>query len=113
MNSSIFMNLASNAVKFTNPGGKIIVSSVIENGKVNVSVEDNGIGITGELRRKLLDSDEHVSSIGTANEKGSGLGLLLCKDFLRKHDSTLSIESSPGKGSRFTFTLREMNVCLR
>ncbi|HEX2974581.1 MAG TPA: CHASE domain-containing protein, partial [Bacteroidales bacterium] len=109
----ILRNLASNAVKFTNPGGKIIVSSVIENGKVNVSVEDNGIGITGELRRKLLDSDEHVSSIGTANEKGSGLGLLLCKDFLRKHDSTLSIESSPGKGSRFTFTLREMNVCLR
>ncbi|MDD2305207.1 MAG: PAS domain-containing sensor histidine kinase [Prolixibacteraceae bacterium] len=105
MLSTILRNLISNGLKFTNPGGKIVISTEQKNNEVVVSVADNGIGIKKENINKLFLIEESCSTVGTRNEKGTGLGLMLCKEFIEKHTGRLWVESEEGKGSIFNFTI--------
>lgn len=105
MISTIIRNIISNAIKFTEEGGKIVVSTKLRRNKLYVSVEDTGIGIDEERLQKLFSIDENSSTLGTQNEKGTGLGLILCKEFVEKHGSSIEVESAPGKGSKFSFEL--------
>jgi signal transduction histidine kinase len=92
-------------MKYTHPDGQISVSSVQKNECVEITVADNGVGMSEDMLHKLFKVDKSVTTIGTANEKGSGLGLILCKDFVEKHHGSIWIDSEPGKGSAFTFSL--------
>jgi PAS domain S-box-containing protein len=108
MISSVLRNLIFNAIKFTNKGGKIVgTSREIEDGWVEVSVTDTGIGIYKNIMAKLFKLGEKVSTRGTENEPSTGLGLLMCKDFIEKHGGKIWAESEEGKGSTFRFTLRK------
>ena len=103
--STVFRNLISNAIKFTNQGGEIKISSVISNNKITVSVEDNGKGISEGNLEKLFRIDQGYSTKGTEDEAGTGLGLILCKDLISQSNGELFVESTLGKGSNFKFTL--------
>ena len=105
MISTVLRNLISNAIKFTHPGGTIVISAEQNPDKLLVTVSDNGIGIKKETIDKLFLIEESYSTAGTQNEKGSGLGLLLCKEFILKHKGKIWVESELGKGSKFRFTL--------
>ena len=100
----IFRNLLINAVKFTPMQGSIFFNSVIKDRFVFITVKDNGIGMTDEVIRKINEQG-YFTSKGTANEKGSGFGLMLVKDLVAKHNGELIIQSEPGKGSSFTIKL--------
>ncbi|MFO8236195.1 MAG: HAMP domain-containing sensor histidine kinase [Bacteroidales bacterium] len=110
MISTVLRNLISNAIKFTKPGGEIIVSVRKEKDESIVSVKDNGIGIPQNSIDKLFRIDENFSTHGTSNEAGTGLGLILCKEFIEKHNKEIWIESEEGSGSTFYFTLPYDNV---
>jgi PAS domain S-box-containing protein len=101
----ILRNLISNAIKFTKPKGNIQVSVRSKDNHVEISVLDNGIGINKETCKKLFGISSTLSSPGTANEKGSGFGLVLCKEFVDKLKGDIWVESEEGKGSAFKFTL--------
>ncbi len=104
----ILRNLISNAVKFTPEGGEInVVAEIFDEDKYKVSVEDSGVGMDEEAKSKLFRLDEKHSTLGTNNEQGSGLGLLLCKELVEKHGGKLSVESQVNKGTKFTFTLEK------
>jgi len=103
--STVLRNLISNAIKFTNKGGKISISAKQEDHKVRISVKDNGKGISSEDLEKLFRIDETYSTRGTENESGTGLGLILCKELINKSEGEINVESSLGKGSNFEFTL--------
>ena len=105
MINTVLRNLISNAIKFTKPDGVILVEVTEEKNKLTVAVKDNGIGISKERVEKLFHIEESVSTTGTANEKGTGLGLILCKEFMEKHDGELRVESEEGIGSTFYFTI--------
>ena len=110
MIGSVLRNLVSNAIKFTNRGGKIVISTEQHNKELVVSIADNGIGISEDLLPKLFRIEESMSAPGTNNEHGTGLGLILCKDFIEKHGGRIWVESksdgtSDEKGSTFKFTL--------
>ncbi len=105
MLSAILRNLISNAVKFTNKGGTIVISATQNKKEVIVAIRDTGIGITEDGIRKLFRIEESYSTTGTQNETGTGLGLLLCKEFVQKHGGKIWVESEPGKGSIFSFTI--------
>jgi len=105
MISTILRNLISNAIKFTNPEGAIIISAEQKQNELLISVTDNGVGIKKEVIEKLFRIEEGFSTIGTKNEKGTGLGLILCKEFIEKHGGKIWVESKAGKGSRFCFTI--------
>ncbi len=101
----IIRNLCSNAVKFTPEQGTIKVSAVASGKTTTVYVEDNGIGMNEVIIKKVLEDKSFYSTFGTANEKGSGLGLIITREFIEKQGGLLSVESTPGKGSRFSFSL--------
>jgi len=103
--SAILRNLVSNALKFTPAGGVVRLSAGEEGGGWRVSVSDNGIGMSHERLRQLFDPNRTVSSFGTENEKGLGLGLQICREFVGNHGGTLCAESAEGSGSTFYFTL--------
>ncbi len=103
--ATVFRNLISNAIKFTNPGGKIILDAKIKGNFVEICVSDNGIGIEASMKDKLFEISEKVSTAGTSEEPGTGLGLILCKEFIEKNNGKISVESEAGKGSKFYFTL--------
>ncbi len=105
MISSVIRNLLSNAIKFTNPGGKIVIKAELTGQELMVSVSDTGIGIDKFYLSKLFKVDENYSIPGTQNEKGTGLGLVLCKEFVEKHKGKIWAESEPGIGSQFIFTI--------
>ena len=105
MISATLRNLISNAIKFTNPGGRIVISAEQTPDHWMVTVSDNGIGIKAEALEKLFHIDQSYSTVGTKNEKGTGLGLILCKEFVEKHGGKIGVESEPGKGSKFCFTI--------
>lgn len=105
MISAAIRNIVSNAVKFTMPGGKIGVYTTISNHDVVISIEDNGVGMTREQVEKLFRLEENYSSKGTAGEKGTGLGLILAKEYVEMNGGTLEVTSDPGKGSRFVVKL--------
>jgi ligand-binding sensor domain-containing protein/signal transduction histidine kinase len=110
MVNTIFRNLISNAVKFTPDNGKIEISSSINDDKIVFSIKDNGIGMSEENLRNFLENKEMTTTYGTDNEKGSGLGLLLCRDFIAKNGGDFYVESQVGKGTTFFFTLKRFQV---
>lgn len=103
--STIIRNLLTNAIKFTCQGGQVIVSAISNNDFAEISIADTGIGITPEHLEAIFRIDSKISKIGTDKEKGSGLGLILCKDFVEKQGGKIWVTSQLGKGSRFTFTV--------
>lgn len=109
MISSVLRNLISNAVKFTRTGGKIIVQSEQSNDTIKISVTDNGVGIPENDVKKLFKIEEKVSSKGTEGELSTGLGLLLCKEFIEMHSGKIWVESKENIGSTFYFTLPNVN----
>ncbi len=105
MISTILRNLISNAIKYTHPGGKIVLSAEQKPDEWVFSVSDNGVGIKKEAIEKLFRIDENNSTPGTQNETGTGLGLILCKEFVKKHGGKIWVESEVGIGSAFYFTI--------
>ncbi len=105
MLSTVLRNLVSNAVKFSNPGDNITVSAIEEDNIIHVTVEDTGIGMTEEVTQKLFKLDVKHSTPGTKKESGTGLGLILCKELVEKQCGIITVESEPGKGTKFSFTL--------
>jgi len=101
----VVRNLISNAIKFTNPNGKIEVSAIQNKNNIKITVADNGVGMDEETQNKLFKIDTTVITAGTAAEKGSGLGLILCKEFIEKQSGEIWVDSKLGKGSNFNFTL--------
>lgn len=106
MLKTIFRNLISNALKFTPGKGKVEIKSTLMPGEIQIAVSDTGIGITKDDIKKLFRIESNVSKRGTQNEQGTGLGLLICKEFVEKHDGRIWIESEPRQGSNFMFTLK-------
>jgi signal transduction histidine kinase/ligand-binding sensor domain-containing protein len=105
MIKTIIRNLISNAIKFTHRNGKVEVMVRAENQYYNISVSDTGIGMTDDIIAKIFRIDSDLSTPGTDNERGTGLGLFLCKEFVEKHNGKIWVESISGKGSTFTFSL--------
>lgn len=110
MIKTVLRNLISNAIKFTFPGGKVNISLINEDNCVIVAVKDNGQGIKQDLQSKLLKDDEHITTYGTNNEKGSGLGLILCRDFIKLNKGKFWFESEEGKGTAFYFSLPKNQI---
>lgn len=105
MLDTILRNLVSNAIKFTNIGGEIHISAVKEQDFIKISVKDTGIGIAKQDVQKLLKIENKFKREGTEGEQGTGLGLLLCREFIEKNNGSISIESEIDQGTTFTFTL--------
>jgi PAS domain S-box-containing protein len=105
MFDTIIRNLISNAIKFTNIGGKVSVSAKCnDDNSVEVKINDSGIGMTPELKNTLFHINKKTSRQGTEGEPSTGLGLLLCKEFIEKHGGKIWVDSEVGKGSTFSFT---------
>ncbi len=104
MMNLVLLNLVSNAIKFTPQHGEVSVSASVTDETVEVHVQDTGKGISSDNLQKLF-SNNYFTTKGTANESGTGLGLMMCKEFLTKNGGEIFVQSEEGKGSRFTFTL--------
>ncbi len=105
----VLRNLIHNAIKFTEELGVITVKASRHDNKVTVEVIDTGCGISDEDKKKLFNLEYHFTSKGTSGEEGTGLGLIICKEFLAFHSAELTVESTSGKGSRFAFSLPVKN----
>jgi two-component system sensor histidine kinase/response regulator len=105
MIKTVVRNLLSNAIKFSRENSTITISAKQEGNMAIVSVKDTGCGIAEEDQSKLLHTDTHFSTFGTNNEEGSGLGLLLCQDFVEKNNGKLWFTSKKGEGSTFSFSI--------
>ena len=105
MLKTVVRNLISNAIKFSNENSEVLVKLEEKDGMAVVCVQDHGCGIDEEGQKKLLHTDTHFSTFGTNNEEGSGLGLLLCQDFVVKNGGKLWFTSKKGEGSIFSFSL--------
>ncbi len=105
MLNTVIRNLVGNAIKYTRTGGKIRLGAVQHNDILEVSVADNGIGIPEENLPKLFKVGETITTKGTSNETGTGLGLILCQEFVEKNNGKIWAESKQGEGSTFFFTL--------
>jgi signal transduction histidine kinase/ligand-binding sensor domain-containing protein len=109
MINSVLRNLMTNAVKFTGPDGKVEVKVHSGDEHIEVSVVDEGVGISEENMKRLFRIDEKFKSTGTAGEKGTGLGLIICREFVEKHGGEIWVSSKPSKGSTFSFTIPKAN----
>lgn len=107
MIDAVIRNLVNNAIKFTPSGGviAIIYDTDLDNGVARIGVQDTGVGMDEATAAKLFKLSENVTTQGTAGEKGTGLGLLLCKELVERNGGRISVISQPGRGSTFTFTL--------
>ena len=105
MFETVLRNLVSNAVKYTPYGGKITISAQDQNDVIRLNVKDTGVGMDEAQVANLFNVDKKASRPGTNNELGTGFGLILCREFVKKNGGELSVESSPGKGSTFSFTV--------
>lgn len=105
MIDTVVRNLMSNAVKFTNPGGRVTISTMIADQRIDVAVTDTGVGITPDNIEKIFRLDAKHKRPGTAHETGTGLGLLICKEFIEKNHGEIGVENTPGTGTTFHFTL--------
>lgn len=105
MINTVLRNLISNAIKFTVSGGEVVISADEDDANSYVSVSDNGIGMPESITENLFRIDQSISTRGTNEESGTGLGLILCKDFIEKNKGKISVESELGKGTIFTVTL--------
>lgn len=102
---SVLLNLVGNGMKFTPSGGSVTVRAEVEGRVLSVSVEDTGVGMSEAEVEGLFRVDQARSRTGTAGERGSGLGLILCREMIERHGGTIQVMSEPGQGSRFRFTL--------
>ncbi|MFO7830338.1 MAG: PAS domain-containing sensor histidine kinase, partial [Bacteroidales bacterium] len=107
MIKTVIRNLLSNAVKFTPENGQIKISAQSEKDEVLFKIKDSGVGIEPKDLPKLFKIDQHHTTPGLSNEKGSGLGLILCKEFVEKNGGTITIDSKPQKGTSIIFTLKK------
>ena len=107
MLNTVFRNLISNAIKFTRQNGQINISTIENTGNrtYTVVIEDNGVGMKETVLKHIFDIGSKHTSLGTANEKGSGLGLVLCKEFIEKMSGRIFVDSEYGQGTTFYFTL--------
>jgi len=105
MVTTVIRNLLSNAIKFSHTGSSIIITAKLSHDKAEISVTDHGVGIKKQDQKKLFKIDQHLSTPGTSDEAGTGLGLILCKEFIEKNNGHIWVESETGKGSTFKFTL--------
>jgi len=103
----VLRNLVSNALKFTPKNGTISVSMKEDHQNILIHVKDSGIGMSKEIMDNLFNASKHTSTRGTENEKGTGLGLKLCKEFVDKYNGELSVSSKPGEGTTMTLKLRD------
>lgn len=110
---TILRNLISNAIKFTHENGQITLRAVQQDTDMIITVSDNGIGMGQEVVSRLWQIAEHYTSPGTKGEKGTGLGLMLCKEFVEKHNGRIWVESEVGKGSDFKIALPVSEVWYR
>ncbi len=101
----VLRNLISNAIKFTQPGGEVQVIMIPKENNVEITVQDNGLGMSPEVLENLFRLDKAQTSLGTSGEKGTGLGLHLCQEFVGLNKGTLKVESLKGFGSVFRFTI--------
>ncbi|MBR4267753.1 MAG: PAS domain S-box protein [Bacteroidales bacterium] len=104
MFQTVVRNIASNAIKFTNENGLVVISSEMSKDSTIIVIEDNGIGMSPETLEKLMVVSKNKSTEGTAGEKGSGMGLLISKEFIDKHHGTVKVESELGMGTKFVIT---------
>lgn len=102
---SVLQNIVTNAIKFTPQGGVVTISAQQNDPMVEICVQDYGVGMTEETKNMLLGSENSLSQLGTNKEQGTGLGLLLVKDFVAQHGGTIMIDSELGKGTCFKFTM--------
>ncbi|MDX9924560.1 MAG: HAMP domain-containing sensor histidine kinase [Ignavibacteriaceae bacterium] len=101
----IFTNLISNAIKFTISGGSVKIYVSVNDDSINIFVEDSGIGMNSEELEKLFELNKNYSKHGTSGEKGTGLGLLIVKEFIAMHKGQLKAESTPMTGTKFNISL--------
>jgi signal transduction histidine kinase len=101
----VIRNLLTNAIKFTKAGGFVSVAVWQDQHNNYIAVKDTGIGLTEEQKNKLFNPEKAFSLRGTSNEKGTGLGLIICKEFIEKHKGTIQVESELNKGSTFSVAL--------
>ena len=111
MINTVIRNLLNNSIKFCNKGGAITISNKSDGHLVKITVEDDGIGMDKDILDKLFRIDANVTRLGTAEEKGSGLGLILCKEFIELNNGTIEIWSKPGKGTKISLAIpaKELN----
>lgn len=102
----IIRNLINNAIKYTHKGGSVKIKAHSDNGEIYISVSDNGVGIADSVKNNLLSINKGHSINGTEGEKGTGLGLMLCNEFIKLNGGTIEIESEVGKGTTFTVRLK-------
>jgi len=105
MLDTVLRNLISNAIKFTKPEGSISIKSYQSDQRVIVEIKDSGVGMSEAVRKDLFEQGKHYTTHGTAHEKGTGLGLKLCKEFIEMQGGTISVKSIEGEGSTFSFDL--------
>lgn len=105
MFNSVIQNLLSNAIKFTKPGGEVKLWVEMKEQSIEVYVSDNGVGIPEDALSKIFRIDKQITTMGTSNEKGSGLGLLVCKEMIEKHGGNIWVDSTPGEGTTFYFSI--------
>jgi PAS domain S-box-containing protein len=110
MLSTVLRNLTSNAVKFSHTNSKVVIRAVPQDDTILFSVSDNGTGIPEQLIDRLFKMESSFTTIGTENEKGSGLGLILCKDFVEKSDGKIWVESTLNVGTTFYFSIPAANT---
>lgn len=108
MLKTVIRNLLSNAIKFSHVNGQVSISAIRENGYHKVMIKDQGIGFSADMAKTIFNKEVFVSTKGTGNEMGSGIGLSLCREFIEKHGGTIWAESQPQKGAVFFFTLPVM-----
>jgi two-component system sensor histidine kinase ChiS len=101
----VLRNLLSNAIKFSPEGGKITVEFKTGNSVLELRVKDDGVGMNSETVQSLMSSNNAVSTLGTGNEKGTGLGISLCREYVNSAGGGISVESAPGKGTTFIVVL--------
>lgn len=105
MIDTVLRNLLSNALKFTDAGGEVILSSELRENFIEIAVTDTGVGMSPEEVATLFRIDVKRSTLGTAGEQGTGLGLIVCQELVEQNGGNIWVESSPGKGSSFFFSL--------
>jgi signal transduction histidine kinase len=105
MMTTILGNLIGNAIKFSYPGNKVIISAKSNDNFIEISVSDTGTGMSMEDQQRLFRLDTKIKQNGTLNEQGTGLGLILCREFIEKQGGKIWVESQPGKGSTFIVTV--------
>ena len=106
MANTVIQNIVANSIKFTNKGGEINIYSQIMKNEFLISISDNGIGIKKEIIDSIFTINKEKKQKGTANESGTGLGLVICKEFVEKMGGKIWVESQLGKGTTFFFTLK-------